>query len=297
MIGLKIYRTLLFIPAIKYKWIQDLTKYEVDAIILDLEDSVPHTEKRTARNYIEELFAHFNGVDHADIFIRINKVEDEYDMEDLYISVQNGIEGIVLPKVELPEEIEGLSKTIASIEKKKGLPIGKTKILPILETANSLYFCYEIANCNRVIGITGLSSKNGDVERALSTQWTEKGLETLYIKSKVVLAARAANVMPIGGLWQDVHDLGGLRKSAQFNRQLGFDGELIIHPSNASIVNEVYSPSEEQIAYYEGLLEKFESAQKKGEGSIMYKGSHIDIAHVQTAKEKLKFSKQINRKV
>lgn len=294
---MKVYRTLLFIPAIKQKWLEDLTKYEVDAIIIDLEDSVPVSEKANARKNINQLIDYFQTVTDIDIFIRINKddLKQTYDEVDLQIAVQPGIDGIVLPKVKVPAEIDSLSDAITKLEKSRDMPIGSTAILPILETAKSIYYCYEIANSERVIGITGLSSKNGDVQRALRTEWTESGLESLYIKSKVVLAARAANVTPIGGLWQNIHDHEGLRKSAEFNRQLGFDGELIIHPDNASVINNVYSPSSEEIAYYEGMIAAFEKAQEKGEAAVMYEGSHIDLAHIETAKDILKLAAQIKR--
>ena len=110
------------------------------------------------------------------------------------------------------------------------------------------------------------------------------------MKSKVVMAARAAGVTPIGGLWQDVHDLERLKISAKKNRELGFDGELVLHPSNVSIINETYSPSEEEIAYYRDLIETFNAAKEKGNATVMYDGSHIDYAHVETAKNVLKFA-------
>src|SRR5699024_11854326 len=104
------------------------------------------------------------------------------------------------------------------LENKKRIKECQIKLLPLLETAKSMYFCYDIAICNRVIGITGLSSKDGDVERALDTKWTFEGQESLYMKSKVVMSARAAGVTPIGGHCQDVHNLKRLIASAQKNR-------------------------------------------------------------------------------
>src|SRR5699024_10366310 len=250
---MKIYRSTLFIPGNKPRWMEQIDTYNVDAVILDMEDSVPIEEKEVARSNISSILSKFSRLTGTDIFVRINKKLNNYDEEDLHAIIRPGLDGIVLPKVELPHEIDKLSSTFAELEKQNNLPIESLKVLPILETAKSLHFAYEIALCDRVVGITGLSSKNGDVERALNTRWTPEGMESLYVKSKVVLAARAAEVTPIGGLWQDVHDHKGLEKSAKFNRQLDFDGELILHPSNAEVINEIYSPSEEEIAYYRGL--------------------------------------------
>lgn len=284
------YRTLLFVPAIKKKWFEKIPGYGADGVILDLEDSVPVQSKLEARQNAAEAIP-FLSAESVHVFVRINRIT-EFDTDDLRAVVQPGLAGIVLPKLDGPEEIEELSKFLDQLEKEKGLENGFVKLLPILETAKSMQLAYEIASCDRVIGIAGLSAKNGDVARALGYQWTAEGLETLYMRSKVVMAARAAGVQPIGGLWQDVHNLEGLKKSASFNRQLGFVGELILHPSNVSIVNELYAPSEEDIEYYAGMVEAFEEAERNGETAIMYRGEHIDYAHVKTAREVLSVAEQ-----
>lgn len=284
------YRSLLFVPAIKKNWFEKIPSYGADGVILDLEDSVPIQLKKEARGYVEQAIPELSAVG-VHVFVRINRL-DEFDRGDLMAVVQPGLAGIVLPKLDGPEEIEELSRYLNELEEKKGLECGFVKLLPILETAKSMQLAYEIACCERVMGIAGLSAKNGDVARALGYQWTAEGLETLYMRSKVIMAARAAGVQAIGGLWQDVHNIDGLRRSASFNRQLGFVGELILHPSNAPVVNEVYAPSEEDIEYYSGMVEAFEAAEKKGESAIMYRGEHIDYAHVKTAREILIVAEQ-----
>ncbi|MFC4409938.1 HpcH/HpaI aldolase/citrate lyase family protein [Chungangia koreensis] len=277
------YRTLLFVPAIKRDWFKKIPAYGTDGVILDLEDSVPLQLKEEARRNVEKAIPDL-AVEGVHVFVRINRLE-EFDHEDLKAVVQPGLTGIVLPKLDGPEEIEELSCILDSLEVEKGLDRGVVKLLPILETAKSMQLSYEIACCDRVMGIAGLSAKNGDVARALGYQWTMEGLETLFMRSKVVMAARAAGVQPIGGLWQDVHNIEGLRRSASFNRQLGFVGELILHPSNAPVVNEIYAPSDEDIEYYSGMVQAFEAAEQNGESAILYRGEHIDYAHVKTARE------------
>lgn len=288
------YRSLLFVPGNKPLWFKKVSSYGTDAVILDLEDSVPLELKEQARKDVAGAIADI-ATSGTKVFVRINKGIDGFDMEDIETTLCTDLEGFVLPKVDGPEEIEQLSKKLSEFEGEKGLLEGSVKLLPILETALSMYFAYEIAICTRVIGITGLSSKNGDVERALGTQWTAEGLETLYMRSKVVMAARAANVTPIGGLWQDVHNLEGLKKSVSFNRQLGFDGELVLHPSNVEIINECYSPSDEEIAFYEGMIDAYKTAKEQGISAIMYKGDHIDSAHVKTAETILSYAKLLKR--
>lgn len=292
---MKVYRTLLFIPGNKPKWMSNIDLLSADAVILDLEDSVPAEEKEEARKNVASIIDQFARSVKPDLFVRINRNDNIFDEKDIETVIRFGIDGIVLPKVYNTEEINQLSKKITKLEKENEIEEGYIKLLPILETAESMYFCYDIAKSERVIGITGLSSKNGDVERALGTKWTFKGMETLYMKSKVVMAARAAGISPIGGLWQDVHDLKRLKISAEKNHQLGFDGELVLHPSNIEVINRVYSPSEEDIAYYKGLITTFNEAKEKGDAAVIYKGSHIDYAHVKTAEDILKTAENNNK--
>ena len=284
------FRTLLFVPGSKPNWFDKIKNYGADAIILDLEDSVPYAKSKIARGDVARAIRDLDQQGQK-VFVRINKGIHAFDLADLEAVIQRELTGLVLPKVNGPEDIDQISELISEIEVKQGIEVGSVKLIPILETARSMYLAYEIGLKKRVIGITGLSAKDGDVSCALGYQWTPEGLETLYLKSKVVLAARAANVMPIGGLWQDVHNLEGLKESASFNRQLGFDGELVLHPSNVPLVNNIYTPSEEEIIYYQGMVEMFEKAEKDGIGAVIYKGEHIDYAHVKTAKQVLALGK------
>ncbi|WP_033828867.1 HpcH/HpaI aldolase/citrate lyase family protein [Bacillus andreraoultii] len=288
-------RSMLFVPGSKMVWFDKIPSYHADAIILDLEDSVPNDLKEKAREDVafsmKEL--HKQG---QRVYVRINKGPYCFNMNDIEAVLQEELEGIVLPKVEGPEDIDLVTSIISEIEYKKGLPVGMTKLIPTLETARSIQFAYEIAEKKRVTAIAGVSPKSGDVERSLGYQWTEEGIERLYIRSQVVVAARAANVQPIGGLWQNVHDLAGLKQAAKGNRQLGFTGEMIIHPSHVPVINDVYSPTEKEVQYYKGMIQTFNEAVKEGKAAVLYEGEHIDYAHVKSAKAYLELAEQYRNK-
>ncbi|MFJ8066869.1 HpcH/HpaI aldolase/citrate lyase family protein [Psychrobacillus sp. NPDC096426] len=287
-------RSMLFVPGSKKKWFEKIPDYNSDTIILDLEDSVPDNLKEEARTQVSEVIGALSQKGQR-VYVRINKGPYCFNIDDLESVIHSEIEGIVLPKIEGPEDIDILTSIVSEIEFKKGIEVGSTKFIATLETAKSIHLAYDIAVKERVVGLAGVSPKSGDVERSLGYQWTAEGLERLYIRSRVVLAAKAANVIPIGGLWQDVHDLEGLRKAVSFNRQLGFEGEMIVHPSNVEIVNEVFSISDEQIAYYKGLISSFETGVKNGKAAVLYDGEHIDYAHVKTAKQMLDFANNFKR--
>lgn len=286
-----IYRTLLFMPAIKKKWLEQSNQHMADAIIFDLEDSVPIDLKEEARNNVKSVLASMKC--EKEIWLRINKHLTGYVHEDLRLATHTGVSGVVLPKVASVEDVLQVHQQLLLLEQAQGLAPQTIAILPMLETAKALWFAYDIAMIERVTGIIGISSKNGDVERSLGTQWTPEGTESIYLKSRTVMAARAAGKTPIGGLWQDVHNLTDLKKAAQQNRQLGYDGELVLHPSNVEVVNAIYAPTEEEIRYYEGLIEAFTKAEKQGVSAVMYEGDHIDYAHVAMAKERLAYAQQL----
>jgi citrate lyase subunit beta/citryl-CoA lyase len=282
-------RSMLFVPGIKDTWMEKMRASKADAIILDLEDSVPENLKADARKIVESGIKTLSEHEQR-VYVRINRGPYCYDIDDLHAVIRDGLEGIVIPKMYGPEDVDILESIVSEIEYKKGLEVGTTKFVATLETAESIQLAYEIGKKERVVALSGVSPKSGDVERALGYQWTPEGLERLYIRSRVVLAARATQTLAIGGTWQDVHNLEGLKESVTFNRQLGFMGEMIIHPSHIDIVNEAYSMSSEELEYYRGLVAAFEAGLKEGKAAVLYDGEHIDYAHYVTAKQHLETS-------
>ena len=277
-------RSFLFVPGNKASWIEKSVNAKADALILDLEDSVPPDQKVEARGIVQAKLA-FLAERGQRTWVRINRSPHLYDFDDMMAVVSADVEGIFISKPCGPEDVDTASSMLAEVEWRKGQPVGSTRIIPILETARSLQFAYEIGLRERVPALVGATAKNADVARALGTVWTPGGRETAYLKSRIVMAARAAGKLPIGGVWQQVHDLEGLRQSSQLDRELGMSGELSLHPSNVTILNEIYSPSPEQIAFYKGMIAALEQAQAAGRASCVYDGEHIDIAHVKTARE------------
>jgi citrate lyase subunit beta/citryl-CoA lyase len=277
-------RSFLFVPGNKPSWMEKVVAAKADALILDLEDSVPAELKVEARGIVQSKLA-WLAEQKQRVFVRINRSPHLYDFEDMLAVVGPHVEGIVISKPCGPEDVDCASMMLAEAEYRNGLPVGTTRVIPLLETARALEFAYEIAQRDRVAALCGATAKNADVARALGYVWSPDGRESLYFKSRAVMAARAAGKLPIGGVWQQVHDVEGLKKSAQLDRALGMTGELVLHPSNVAAVNEVYSPSTEQVAYYEGMIAALEKAEAEGRASTIYDGEHIDIAHVKTARE------------
>lgn len=283
-------RSFLFVPGNKPTWIEKSITSKADALILDLEDSVPLANKAEAREIVVSKLE-WLAERKQRTWVRINRSAHLYDFDDILAVVSPMVEGVVISKPCGPEDIHTISSMLAEAEYRAGMTVGHTRVIPLLETARSLQFAYEIALCERVPAIVGATAKNADVARALNTVWSLEGRETLYLKSRIVMAARAAGKLPIGGVWQQVHDIEGLRSFSERDRELGMSGELLLHPSNVAIVNQLFSPSDEEIAFYEGMIAALEAAQAEGRASCIYDGEHIDIAHVKTAKEVIELAR------
>jgi citrate lyase subunit beta/citryl-CoA lyase len=131
--------------------------------------------------------------------------------------------------------------------------------------------------------MVGPSAEHADIARAVGYIWSPGGLETLYLRSRILLACREANIHPLTALWEDLDNLDGLRDFADQGRQLGFRGMIAIHPSHVPLINQAFSPSDSDLEFYEGLIAAYQSAATKGEGALRYRGLHIDKAHYDKA--------------
>ncbi len=143
--------------------------------------------------------------------------------------------------------------------------------------------------------LCGTAGQGGDTARSLGYVWSKAGSETLYIRSKVLLEARAAGVTyPLMASWFNIPDLEGLRADAQLNRQLGYSGQVVIHPTHVPVVNEVFTPTSEDMTYYQGLLAAMEEAERHGTAAVTYHGAMVDIAMVKTAQQMLALARTVN---
>jgi citrate lyase subunit beta / citryl-CoA lyase len=291
-------RSLLFVPGNKAAWMEKAPQYGADALILDLEDSVPYAEKDTARGLVRQAIERLSARGQR-LFVRVNPLESGLTGDDLGAIVCAGLTGLLPPKVETVNDVWQLDTLLAYFERREGLRPGSIELIPTLETAKGIRHAYDIASASpRVVSIAGGAGKGGDTNRSLGYRWTRDGMETLFIRSKVLLDARAAGIVhPLMASWFDVGDLDGLIADAERNRQLGFSGMLVIHPSHVAPVNQVFTPSAEELAYYKGLLEAMEAAERQGTAAVAYRGAMVDIAMVKTAEQMLEFARAVGVQV
>ena len=164
---------------------------------------------------------------------------------------------------------------------------GTLEFILSLETAQAYSECEAMIKASpRCATLFAGAARDADVSRSVGFEFTTEGLETLYLRSRAVLATRAAGRdFPIVGVWQDLKDIDGAWRYARQNKQLGFRGMVSIHPMHVAVANEVFTPSASDVAFYQGMIDALEVGVAKGLAAIDYEGMHIDYAHVKTAKE------------
>ena len=236
-------RSELFVPGNKEDWMRKAPRYGADALILDLEDSVPPENKAEARSLVRRMLEEL-GPTGQTLIVRVNRLETGLTGEDLDAITCPHLYAVMLPKVQGPEDVVEVDMLLKFLERWAGMQVGQVFIDPALETAQGIRRAYEIAVASSRVAHMGASGgKGGDTARSIGFQWTPQGIETLFLRSKVLVDSRAAGVpYPVSGGWMDIHDLDGLRDAARQAKGLGYTGMHLIHPSHVPVVNEVFTP-------------------------------------------------------
>jgi citrate lyase subunit beta/citryl-CoA lyase len=283
-------RSALFVPAHRRDWVAKAVRVAPGAVVLDIEDSVPPQFKLQAMGYLKSEIHELREAG-VGAFVRIQPLF-EGSAAEIEAAVTHGLTAIVPPKVATPDEIRRLHDLLSYAEGRAGVAHGSVGLLPLPETAQGMYDAYHLAKASpRVRGIHGALSGPvaGDFARAFGFRATSGGEEQLYLASKMVLDSRAAGAMhPMAGIFGTAQDdLGAVERLIRKARDIGYSGVSVMHPSHVAIANAVYRPTAEEIAYFKGLLEAFEAAEKAGLGAVSYQGAMVDYAMLPLAREVL----------
>lgn len=275
-------RSLLFCPGNNEKMVMKAIGSEADAVVLDLEDAVAIEQKEQARR---QLIATLEDIDLSPrIFIRINDRQTAFFEADLLAVATLKDVSVIIPKVEQKEDIQKAVEIL-----RKGAADGaERRISPILETAKGMMNAYEIATASDKICARSFGAV--DFELDINAIQTEGGEEFLYAKSHVVIASRAAGIAaPIDSVYLDFQDDHGLQRDSFKAKSLGFQGKGAIHPRQLGIINQVFSPTKEEVDYATVVVEAFEEAERNGLASIKLDGKMIDYPVYKKAKQILAY--------
>ena len=231
-------------PANRTDMLTKAPSYGADALVFDLEDSVPLDEKRRARALAREFIGKHKAA--SAIYVRVNGLRTGLLQEDLEAVAVDGLAGIKLPKTESADEIRRVDAMLAKLERERGITHGSIGIGPTLESAKGVWFAYEIVSASpRIHSVMPGTAQDADLQADLGYASTDGNNAMLYyIRSRVLCAARAAGVPHVlDGVYANIRDPEGLRVSCQAARRLGYRGKQVIHPGQIETVNRIFTPT------------------------------------------------------
>lgn len=277
---MSLFRSWMFVPGNHPRRLEKAKELQADVIIYDLEDAVPHQEKEKAREMAKAAL--WNNREKVQ-FVRVNDPSTDYFLDDLSAVAGRDLAGILLPKAASKEQILLADGLLTQWEKKLGLQNGALEIVPIIESALGLVHAYEIATVKG--RVKRLAFGSVDYTLDIGAQLTKEGTELLFARSQLVVVSRAAGIeAPIDAVYIHLNDPAGLAQDAKLAKQLGFYGKLVIHPDQIQMVNDLFSPTEEELEEAKRITTAFDQALASGVAAIQVGGRMIDYPVAERAK-------------
>lgn len=287
----KCLRSMIFVPGFRERFITKARDFDADAIILDLEDSVPAPFKSEARAIIRRALDS-EGFDQQ-VFVRVNPISSGLLLDDLVAVLHEAVDGFMCTKVNDERDIVYLDNLLRQLEMEYGFPEGRFRLCPLIETGRAVLRAYEIATASpRVVA---LAFGGEDYLTDLDGLHKEHGASLLMPRSWIVIAARAAGVEVIDTPYLAINDLTGYRREADLARELGFSGSLVIHPSQIPVANAAFSPSELEIREALRIRAAIEESRSMGSAVALLDGGLIGPPMLKRAERVLEKLEKIRR--
>ena len=285
-------RVALFAPGINARVMAKALESGADAVILDLEDSVPHASKAEARAMVAKAIdgAAATARPLPAIFVRTNGAQSGLLADDLSAVVRPGLDAVIVPKVESVEQVHSTAAALDRHETETKLPSGAVGMILMIESALGVHRCFDLIKASSRVAATCLgSARDGDLQTDLGCSWSIDGIELLYARSKVLLDTRAAgsDLTPLDGVFSDLNDEQGLIRDSRLSARLGYVGRTVIHPKQIAPVRQAYAVPAAELAYYQRVVAEFDAAEKNGTAAITVEGKLVDYAVYQRAKRVL----------
>jgi len=275
----RLFRSLIFVPGNNPRFLEKAKTLSADIVCFDLEDSVPDSEKKNARNLIKGALKTRSQYT-SEIYVRTNSPTSGKIQDDLKEIVQKGIDGIVIPKVNNAIELKKIEKTLALLEKKHKLqPIG---LIPSIESAEGVANTHEIASASK--RISAIVFGVFDFLNDMGIEYTKQPEGAKFARAKIPIEAKAVGVYALDAIWQDLKDEKGLIEDCKIGKSLGYVGKTIIHPDQILIIHKTFHPNKTELEWAEKVCNTYEKSTKKGKGATTVDGKMIDEVHYKRAK-------------
>jgi citrate lyase subunit beta/citryl-CoA lyase len=270
-------RSVLYMPSSNERALEKAKAIGCDGLILDLEDAVAPDAKPAAREAAAAAAAS-GEYGRRTVTIRVNGIGTQWHDDDIVAAAQAGPAGVVVPKVNSADEVRSL---VAALEK-AGAP-DHTRLWAMVETPEAIFNVRELAAASDRLAVLVMGTN--DLVKELYAEHVPGRAPLLTALSLSLLAARAAGVMILDGVYNDVKDTEGFLAECQQGRELGFDGKTLVHPGQVDGANEAFAPSEQAVEDARGILRAWEDG--RGSGVVTYRGKMVENLHVESARRTL----------
>lgn len=272
-VDLPVWRSLLYVPVNVPKFIEKAHTRGADAVQLDLEDSVPNSQKAEARKMVQEA-ADIVSQAGADVVVRINQPL-RHAVPDIEACISPRIAALALPKCNSAGHIRLLAEMVEELEEERGMVAGHTKFLTMVETADAFFELRDIAKAHPRVVVLML----GGEDFALSLHMEPTPETMLYPKQHAVIAARAAGILPYGiiGTVADYSDHEAYKAMVRKSAKFGFEGASCIHPAIVPMLNEGFTPAKEDEDLARRIVDAWDENEADGRGSFELEGKMIDV--------------------
>ena len=290
MIDLGLIRTALFVPGNRLDMLDKALATGADAVIIDLEDAVPHGQKDRARVDVASRLADTPG---RKIIVRVNGLDTPEFAPDLKAVVGPNLWCQMVPKIETPMDMARLNEALLKTEAAAGLESGDIPVIALVETARGVDNVSQIAACKtEPPRLYTVAFGAADYSLDLGIGLTMGGDELLYARSRLPIACRAHDLAPPidTPFMIDLKDIPALKADTVRAKQLGFMGKLCIHPNQIEPVNTIFSPAPDEIAQAEKIIQAYEESKAKGLGVLQIDGKFVDLPVVERARRTLRLA-------
>jgi citrate lyase subunit beta/citryl-CoA lyase len=284
-------RSFLFVPGTRTNLIPKALATGADAIILDLEDSVPPAQKEEARTLVSTELARSPE---RLTFLRINHPRLGTLDKDLATLAPHSAQAVMVPKVESPRDIEELDARLAAHERDAGIEAGAISILAVIESSMGLRNLFDtVSHTKRVRGAALATAEEGDFMCDIGGKWTATGEALTYARGKFVCEARAAKMTwLVDGAFMQLADEPALECESRLARTHGFNGKVAVHPNQVKSINRIFSPTDAEVERAQKLIDAFREAESQGRGAIQFQGMMVDRANVRWAEQILSITRR-----
>lgn len=287
-------RSKLITPVLRRDLLEKAAASEADIVHIELEDGVPPERKVEAR---AQALSALREIDWRgkQVWVRVNAPDSPEMEQDVVVLVQAAPHALIVPKLVGPAEIVEIAELIASTESLHSVPSGTVKIAAVIERIRALDSVEEIAAADPRMTALVMGTDDMSVEYGYRLDRTGPSWETLYLKSRSILAARLAGIDCIDAAHFHYRDLEGTTRSAEWSRQLGFTGKTCLSPRQVPIVNAAFNPSESEIAWARSVIAALDAAETEGKSVAVADGMMVDRPHALQAQEILERAAAVER--